>query len=78
MEGILTWLRNIFKAMLNSTIYRYRMRMEGEIRKKTIGKVQERMNKGMSGLDRSINKAQDKALKKDGSKKKGPPPPSEK
>jgi predicted DNA-binding protein (UPF0278 family) len=78
MEGILTWLRNIFKAMLNSTVYRYRMRMEGEIRKKTIGKVQERMNKGMSGLDRSINQAQDKAMKKDGPKKKGPPPPSEK
>jgi predicted DNA-binding protein (UPF0278 family) len=79
MDGIFTWLRNIFRAMLNSTIYRYQMRMQGEIRKRTVGKVQERLNKGMSNLDRSVNRAQDKALKRDGGQpRKGPPPPSEK
>lgn len=78
MEGILTWFRNVFRAMLNSTLYRYQMRMEGEIRKRTVGKVQERINKGMTGLDSSINKAQDGVLKKDGAQRKGPPPPSHK
>ena len=62
MDGIIRWLKHWFRMMFVGRPERYKRQLEARVRHATVGKAQQKMNRAMQGVDRKVNKAQDKAF----------------
>ncbi len=74
MDQIIDYFKRLFLTMFRSSTRRYEMRAKAKIRAATVGKLQAKVMKAQTSMDRKVNKAQDKLLpggKKGG--RKGPP-----
>ena len=69
----MNFITGMFSRMAASRVRATKMKVQSKVRRKTVGRVQDKMMKGMANADRKVNAGMDgKGVKPGGKKEKGP------